>query len=657
MNAFILRPFGTKAGIDFDRVEAELVTPALLIVGMSGRTSSGIVQGGSIQEDTVELLLTSDLVLADISVPSMDVFYELGLAHALRDKRTVLIAAANHEHMFDLMTNRYLLYDAINPSASVEQLVMVLSASTQSDGIDSPVYALRPGLQPPRATIVPEGFTSELQVARRANDLGHLRLLSQEARSFHWTTDALKDVGNAQFQARDMSGARETFEHLFSVAPLDTDVNLRLGTLYQRLKEPRRSDQAIRRALELLDPGSKDRAEALALLGRNAKSGWLEAWRSRPAPEWRAEALRNADLKNAYDYYLKAFKQDLNSYYAGLNALALGTVTLALADALPDIWTELFEDDAEASFRLSALRRDVASVVAGVALSLDAAVERQQGPDVWLEISRADFELLTSNRPGRVAEKYRRANSRESPFVAEAALGQIYMYRDLGVLEENVQIAIEALGSSKSPVEQAAVPITNRALLFVGHAIDAPDRAGPRFPASFEPIARAAILRVVEEEAKDDRAACVGVAGASSGGDILFHEICESLGIADKVCLAVPPTEYVRFGVAGAGAQWETRFRDLIARHPYQVLSQSTELPRWLRPNAPYDFWGRDTMWRYHTAAAVGDMTVIALWDGKEGAAADLVRMAKERGAKVVVLDTVRLFGGLDASPPPRAAP
>ena len=46
-------------------------------------------------------------------------------------------------------------------------------------------------------------------------------------------------------------------------------------------------------------------------------------------------------------------------------------------------------------------------------------------------------------------------------------------------------------------------------------------------------------------------------------------------------------------------------------------------------------FWDRDTMWRYHTAAAIGDITVIALWDGKEGAAAKTsVRMAKERGAK-----------------------
>jgi tetratricopeptide (TPR) repeat protein len=615
------------------------------MLDISSRTSSAIVQDGNFREDTLESLLTSDVVLADTSFPSADLFYELGLAHALRDKRTVMMAAANREQPFDMQTNRYFLYDARNPSASIQQLVDVLRAAIQSDAIDSPVYALLPGLQRPRATVVPESFTSEVGEARRSRDLGHLRLLSQEARSFHWKVGALKDIGNAQFEFRDMTGARETLEYLLSIVPHDTVANLRLGTVYQRLKEPRLSDFAIKRALELLDAGSMDRAEAFALLGRNAKSGWLETWRSRPASEWRAESLRCTDLKSAYDYYLKAFKQDLNNYYGGLNALALGTITLELAESLPDIWGELSEDDAEASLRLSALSKDVAPVAAGVALSLDAASERQHGHDVWLEISRADFELLTSNRPRRVAEKYRRAILDAPQFVTEAALSQIYIYRDLGVLKENTEAAIEALGSAASPVEQPAVSMIKRALLFVGHAIDAPDRVTPRLPASAEPAAREAILRTVEREAKEDRTACMGVAGAASGADILFHEICDSLGIANKICLAVPATEYERLGVVAAGAQWEARFRDLIARHSHQILSQSTELPRWLRPNAPYDFWGRDTMWRYHTAAAVGDITVIALWDGKEGAVADLVRIARERGARVVLLDAVGLVG------------
>jgi hypothetical protein len=235
--------------------------------------------------------------------------------------------------------------------------------------------------------------------------------------------------------------------------------------------------------------------------------------------------------------------------------------------------------------------------------------------------------------------------SRETPFVADAALSLIYVYRDLGVLKENTQAALDVLERFATQHTATPAPTRNKALLFVGHAIDAPGRAAPRFPASAEPAAREAIQRAVDEETRGDRSAVVGVAGASSGGDILFHEACESAGVAIKICLAVPATEYAHLGVTDAGPTWEQRFRELIARHPdHQVLSQTAELPAWLRRNAPYDFWGRDTTWRYQCAAAVGDVTVIALWDGKQGAVGDLVRMAKERGAKVVVLDAERLF-------------
>jgi len=649
--AFILRPFGVKGGVDFERVERELLLPALVSLQISSRTSSPIIHLGNIREDLFESLLMSDLVLADISFPSADLFYELGLAHALRDRRTFLLGAAKSNAPFDLRTDRYLMYDADNPSRSIEDLVSALRATIQSDLVDSPVYLLLPGLHRPRVTAVPQSFVSETDAAGKARDLGHLRLLSQEARSFHWAAEGLKKVGDAQFYARDMSGASDTFEYVLSIEPRNTDVNLRLGTVYQRLKQPRKSDLAIKRALDTLEPGSKEWAEAFALLGRNAKAGWLDAWRSHPQSEWRAEALRCPNLREAYDYYLKGFKADLNNFYAGLNALAMGMIAAELAAALPEVWAELFEDDSQAESSLSTLKKSIDSIVSAVEMALDAAEERQVDTDVWLQISKADFTLFTSNRPGRVAERYRRAVVDAPLFVAGSALAQICIFQDLGVLKDNAEAAATALGSGARVSPLAISEPVRRALLFVGHAIDAQDRATPRFPAAAEPVAREAIQGAVREQSGEDRAAVVGVAGASSGGDILFHEACEAAGIANRICLALPATQYSNIGVANAGPQWEARFRELIARHSYQVLSESPELPTWLRTSARYDFWGRDTLWRYHTATAVGEITVIALWDGKEGAAADLVRMAKEQGARVVVLDAARLATGADTSP------
>jgi hypothetical protein len=42
-------------------------------------------------------VLTADLVIADISIHNANVFYELGVRHALRDKKTFLIRCARDE--------------------------------------------------------------------------------------------------------------------------------------------------------------------------------------------------------------------------------------------------------------------------------------------------------------------------------------------------------------------------------------------------------------------------------------------------------------------------------------------------------------------------------------------------------------------------------
>src|SRR5882672_564526 len=91
MNVFIVRPFGTKSGIDFDRIETDLIRPAIEQAGLTGGTTGQFIQQGNIRTDMFEQLLTADLVIADMSIHNANVFYELGIRHALRDKRTFLI--------------------------------------------------------------------------------------------------------------------------------------------------------------------------------------------------------------------------------------------------------------------------------------------------------------------------------------------------------------------------------------------------------------------------------------------------------------------------------------------------------------------------------------------------------------------------------------
>ena len=91
MHAFIVRPFGIKQGIDFDRVDRDLISPALQALGFSGGTTGEFLQQGNIRTDMFEQLLIADLVIADISIHNANAFYELGIRHAFRDQHTFLI--------------------------------------------------------------------------------------------------------------------------------------------------------------------------------------------------------------------------------------------------------------------------------------------------------------------------------------------------------------------------------------------------------------------------------------------------------------------------------------------------------------------------------------------------------------------------------------
>src|SRR4051794_20453667 len=94
MSAFIVRPFEAQRGVDFNRVERELISPALQRLGITGSTTQEIAGAGNIRADMFQLLLTADIVVADISIHNANVFYELGIRHALRERGTFLLRAS-----------------------------------------------------------------------------------------------------------------------------------------------------------------------------------------------------------------------------------------------------------------------------------------------------------------------------------------------------------------------------------------------------------------------------------------------------------------------------------------------------------------------------------------------------------------------------------
>jgi len=664
MRVFVVRPFGTRDGIDFETVHAKLIQPAFDHFDIRGGTTGEILESGNIREDIFQQLLVADLVVADVSIHNANVFYELGIRHALQPKRTFLLRAKptkprgertpEDEVPFDLQTDRYLEYDPQKPEGILRQFQEALAQTLTSDRQDSPVFRLLPDLAAQdrsRFLPVPLKFREEVEAAAKVGTLGKLALLGLEAREFPWAAEGLRVVGREQFKCKAYTAARTTWEAVGELYPLDVEANLLLGTIYQRLKDLTASDLALQRVLANTPASPADRAEAYSLIARNIKERWRAPWAELVPDQRPRQASRSASLLEAYRKYEQGFQQDLNSFYPGLNALSLLTLALELARSQPGLWSGRFRSDTDAQRELDSLEQQRGKLLGAIATSLEAAkkrLEKAGAEDRWVDIGLADFCFLTCERPTQVGYAYERALTGAPKFYIDSAQAQIRLFEQLGVFPERVKAALDSFPAAPAETAPAA---PGRVILFTGHMIDAPNRTRPRFPPDCEGKARDAIREALRQERERTPGALLGVSSAANGGDILFLEVCAELAIATRVFLPLPVDRFRSESVAPAGSDWVQRFDTLMASFAsIPFLSPSDELPPWLSTRPNYNSWQRANLWLLQEAVAVGAMhlTLLALWDGTmgdgPGGTEHMIRLAKASGAATTVLNTVGLF-------------
>ena len=197
--------------------------------------------------------------------------------------------------------------------------------------------------------------------------------------------------------------------------------------------------------------------------------------------------------------------------------------------------------------------------------------------------------------------------------------------------------------------------ITARVLLFTGHMVDTPDRPAnkPRFPrtAKAEQTARQLIEDAIQAEIVDETGLVMGIASGANGGDILFHEACHRLGVHTAVYLALPQDLFLAASVGPGGSDWVERYRTLSSRVPPHVLQTEAHLPDWLTDRPDYTVWQGCNYWMLMCADATGAkrQSLIALINPDQdsngaGGTNDFVKLAKERGVKVVELDARALL-------------
>jgi Tetratricopeptide Repeats-Sensor len=700
-SVFIVRPFGKRAvpvkkngndvsvDVDFTAIDRDLIQEALKRNGLVGQTTEVIAEAGNIRLDMFQMLIAYDLVIADISIDNANVFYELGIRHALRPNGTILIRldTGGRDVRFDLKTDRYIVYDRQAPAASIDRLAKAIKDTmrvmTGGDSRpDSPVFLLLPALtptDPAKLIVVPSEFQKAIEKAESDKVHGPtmLALLAGEAERCAWAREGVRLVGRAQRRMKSFEAARESWEFIRDAKPGDVEANLQLATIFQRLGDLASASHACRRVLGNQAADRADRADARSQLARNDKTSWVADFRATSEAELRTQAISDERLIEAFEGYMAGFAEDLNNYYSGINALGLLTIIVELGEKEANAWAGRFETSRKAAAALDDYREQLTHLRGAVRMSLDKAkkqVEQTGKPDEWLLPTEAQYALLTPDGSTAFVKNAYRAskNAGRSGFSVQSEAAQVRIFQQLGLFAERCKAALEGLGIPTNPIgvegpdlpglgprplatgtPLPGLPHCDRVIVGTGHRADAPGRKSPRFPNTDQAIAKAKswLRQQLEAEKAKTTGTVSGIGGAASGTDLLFHEACEELGIPTTVVLAIPRDDYCRQSVMDGGPDWVEKYHRLLDTRPVITLSDSAELPVWATSVSNYGVFQRANIWMMQNALLQprADVTLVALWDEKEGdgpgGTADMVKLAQSHGAKVCIKNTNELFG------------
>lgn len=111
---FVLMPFASK----FEPIYEDHIKRVITEAGLSSQRADEIASTNLITWDIWERLNKSRIVIADLTDRNPNVFYEVGLAHAI-SKDVILLTQSMGDIPFDLQSLRFIVYD-YNPRGMVE---------------------------------------------------------------------------------------------------------------------------------------------------------------------------------------------------------------------------------------------------------------------------------------------------------------------------------------------------------------------------------------------------------------------------------------------------------------------------------------------------------------------------------------------------------
>jgi hypothetical protein len=334
---FVLMPFGRKTyegkEIDFDAVYGQVIAPAIRDAGMESIRADEEAAGGSIQKPMFERLILCPFAIADLTSANPNVFYELGVRHAILPATTVLLFAEGGRLPFDVADLRALPYklsdagvpadaDAARKSVAARLVEARRLANHENPAKDSPIFQLLenfPDIQRLRTDV----FRERVDYAKKQKE----QLVVARKEGVDALTKFESDLG-ADLDAVE-SGvlidlflsyrAVKAWQRMIELAakmpkPLARSVMVQ-EQLALALNRAGRGEEAEAVVAALLaDRGAN--SETCGILGRVYKDRWAAARAKNPI-------LARGVLKKAIDAYLRGFEADWRDAYPGINAVTL----------------------------------------------------------------------------------------------------------------------------------------------------------------------------------------------------------------------------------------------------------------------------------------------------------------------------------------------
>ncbi|MCB1486803.1 MAG: DUF4071 domain-containing protein [Bauldia sp.] len=337
---FVLMPFGRKPEgtgriIDFDAVYNQIIAPGVEAAGMEPIRADQEEIGGTIHKPMFERLMLCDYAVADVTGANPNVYYELGIRHALRPRSTLIIFADNTALPFDIAQQRGVPYrlDAgggvVDAEADSRLIAQRLRTANENSHDDSPLFQMIDGM--PRIEVdhaKTDIFRDRVEIAKEYRTaLTAARKKGVEAVKAVAEDPRLADLRNVEagiiidlllsFRAVGTRDGWQGMIDLHARMPKELQharmVREQLGFALNRIGRSDEAEQVLVDVIREFGPNS----ETNGLLGRVYKDLWEKA----KTDGQRIQA--RGYLKRAIETYRAGFEADWRDAYPGINAVTL----------------------------------------------------------------------------------------------------------------------------------------------------------------------------------------------------------------------------------------------------------------------------------------------------------------------------------------------